>query len=477
MKSAIKQVGLSSVLACLSIGVAVDSHARGSSSFSNFQSSSHFKFPFSHPSRTDRILRKKLYIYDVSPVTPPAPQNPDMVALGQSLFFDKELSGRRNISCATCHHPTLGSADAQSQSRAQGAVGLGSSRRQDGDERFDFLPRNALSLWNRGVPGWDVMFWDGRLSGNAEIGFISPAGDDTPQDFTNALGAFSAFPITPDEEMRGFPGQLDVFGQPNELEDLTDSDFVQIWERITARIVNNDNYDELLDKAYPDVAQEDIDIVDISNAMGAFMTEAFTALNSPFDQYLAGDNSAMSESAKRGALLFYGRANCAACHSGNLQTDFGFHNIAGPQVGTGRGDAAPLDLGRGAVTGNAAEDFQFRTPSLRNIELESPYFHNGAFDKLEDAIRHHLDPEGSIASYNPNQIEFELVTGSFENDPATLERIFSTLAPELRTYGRPLNDSDVDDLMSFMGALTDRSSLNLHDLIPNSVASGLPIPD
>ncbi len=467
-----KTVGFSSMLIIL--GAALHTNAY---SAQGGKASFNAKFDKSNIAHSDIILRKKLAQHGIVPVQPPAQQNPAVVALGQSLFFDKELSGRRNISCATCHNTTLGSADAQSQSRAQGAIGLGPSRRQKGDERFDFLPRNALSLWNRGVSGWDVMFWDGRLSGNSSIGFTSPAGSDTPQDFTNALGAFSAFPITPDEEMRGFTGQLDVFGQPNELGALSDDDFVQIWDSITARIVNNDGYDELLQNAYPYTAEKDIDIVDISNAIGAFMTEAFTALNSPFDEYLAGDSEAMSPSAKRGAILFYGRANCVACHSGNLQTDLSFHNIAAPQVGTGRGDAAPLDLGRGAITGNSDEDFQFRTPSLRNIELEAPYFHNGAYDKLEDAIRHHLNPAAAIAAYDPTQIEFELVTGAFENDRTTLRRIFSTLAPELKPTGGRITESEVKDILSFMGALTDPSSLNLHDVIPNAVASGLPIPD
>lgn len=477
MTNVLKNLGLAGALATIGMGISLNADATSSRQFDGrYIFSAKSLIGNGKPSVTDFKLRKQLLDAGVEPVTPPPVQDPDIVKLGQSMFFDKELSGPRNISCATCHNPTLGSADAQSQSRAQGAIGLGPSRRQNGDDFFDFLPRNALSLWNRGVPGWDVMFWDGRLSGNAEIGFISPAGDDTPQGFSSALGAFTAFPITPDEEMRGFPGQLDVFGEFNELSVLTDEDFVQIWDLVTARIVNNEGYDELLEKAFPEIAQEDLTIVEISNAVGAFMTEAFTALDAPFDRYLAGDNDAMSESAKRGASLFYGRANCVSCHAGGLQTDLKFHNIGGPQVGTGRGAAAPLDLGRGAITGNSDEDFQFRTPSLRNIELEAPYFHNGAYDNLEDAILHHLNPQLAVANYDPSQIEFELA-GMFQNDPETLELIFSSLSPNLTVSGRPLNDSDVKDLLSFMSALTDRNSLNLFDLIPSAVASGLPIPD
>ena len=431
---------------------------------------------YSDFSKKDFFLRYKLSQNNVYPVTPPKQQDPALVELGRNLFFEKEISGRRNISCSTCHSPLLGSADGQSQSRGQGTIGLGPARRQDGDEFFEFLPRNTLSLWNRGVEEWTVMFWDGRLSGSPEEGFVSPAGEDTPQIFSSALAAFSIFPITPDQEMRGFPGQLDVFGQPNEMADLTNDDLTDIWPLVTARVVNHPGYDELLANAFPDIPESELDITHISEAIGAFMTEEFTALNSPFDRYLAGDNRALSESAKRGALLFYGRANCASCHSGGLQTDLEFHNIGAPQVGTGRAENVPLDLGRGAINGNPEDNFKFRTPSLRNVELEAPYFHNGAYANLEDAVLHHLNPAVALANYDDSQVEPELV-GTFQNDPETIDALLSNLSPNLKVYGRPLGKRDIKDLLSFLSALTDPSSLNMLDTIPDKLPSGLPLAD
>ena len=425
---------------------------------------------------SDYFLRLKLQHYQIAPVTPPAPQPPALVELGRNLFFEKEISGRRNMSCSTCHSPVLGSADAQSQSRGQGAIGLGPARRQNGEEFFQFLPRNTLSLWNRGVPGWDIMFWDGRLGGTPATGFFSPAGADTPQNFSNALAAFSIIPVTPDEEMRGFPGQLDVFGKVNEMSELGNDDFAQIWPLVTARVVNHRGYDDLLAAAFPGIRDEDLDITHIAEALGAFMTDEFTALNSPFDRYLAGDNNALSEDAKQGALLFYGRANCVSCHSGGLQTDFDFHNIAAPQVGTGRGEAAPLDLGRGAITNNPEDNFKFRTPSLRNIELEAPYFHNGAFAKLEDAVRHHLDPKASLARYDDSQVEPEHV-GTFQDDLATIFSLWSTVSPRLEITGEPLNDDEINNLMAFLSALTDPGSLNKLDAVPDRLPSGLTLAD
>ena len=422
----------------------------------------------------DILLRGQLRRLKVRPVRPPPRQDPAKVELGRNLFFDRELAGPRNISCATCHNPLLGSADGQSQSRGQGAIGLGPARRQDGEQFFEFLPRNALSLWNRGVPGWDVMFWDGRLGGTREEGFFSPAGPDTPQDVANALSLFTVIPITPAQEMRGFPGQKDIFGNVNELEGLTDTDFVQIWDKLIDRIVAIPGYVDLLQAAFPDTPAEEITISQLSDALGAFQTEAFTALDAPFDRYLAGDNRALSDAGKRGALLFYGRANCADCHAGALQTDFQFHNIAAPQIGGGRPGFEPLDLGFAETTGEPTDRFKFRTPSLRNIELEGPYFHNGAYADLEDAVRHHLDPIGALRSYDPSQVEPELV-GTLVDDRGVEAELIETLDPALRVSGRPLSDADVDDILEFLAALTDRASLNTFELIPDRVPSGLPL--
>lgn len=444
----------------------------------------------------DQILDERLKQLNVYPVTKPLKQDANLVELGKNLFFEKEWAGRRNISCSTCHSPVLGSADAQSQSRGQGAIGLGPHRRQNQDEFFQFLPRNTLSLWNRGVEGWDTMFWDGRLGESSDGSFFSPAGSDTPQNFTNALAAFSIIPVTPDEEMRGFPGQLDVFGNVNELADpnITNDDFAAIWPLVTARITNHPGYSELLMNAFPYTNTEDITIVELSEALGAFMTESFTALESDFDQYLSGDKTAMSDQQKKGAILFYGEANCSRCHSGALQTDFGFHNIAAPQVGTGRGASADvgLDLGRGAITNRPEDNFKFRTPSLRNIEIEAPYFHNGAYANLRDAVEHHINPLKSWLTYENDQIEPELseanfATGDFttivEGSPLLFQKqskfqVFQTLSKKELFEGRKsLTKQDVDDIMAFLSALTDPNSLNQLDLVPDSLPSGLTLAD
>ena len=82
--------------------------------------------------------------------------------------------------------------------------------------------------------------------------------------------------------------------------------------------------------------------------------------------------------------LFYGKENCSSCHSGKFQTDLGFHAIAMPQIGPGKGhnsedyDDGREGFGREVVTGNVNDRFRFRTPTLRIVALTAPYGHAGS---------------------------------------------------------------------------------------------------
>jgi cytochrome c peroxidase len=137
--------------------------------------------------------------------------------------------------------------------------------------------------------------------------------------------------------------------------------------------------------------------------------------DAPIDRYARGDRNAMSNGEKKGALLFFGKAKCVACHvvdgkSNEMFSDFENHNIGVPQIapvfGLGKGDTifdgpnADEDFGNEQVTGNSADRYKFRTSPLRNVALQPAFFHNGSFTRLEDAIRHHLEPAASGRSYD-----------------------------------------------------------------------------
>src|SRR5207249_8763981 len=100
---------------------------------------------------------------------------------------------------------------------------------------------------------------------------------------------------------------------------------------------------------------------------------------------------ALTTAEKRGALLFFGKAQCSSCHSGALLGGGSFANAGVPQIGPGTGDAAPLDLGRGGLKDQSFYKFAFRVTPLRNVELTAPYMHDGAFPTLEAVVRHYND--------------------------------------------------------------------------------------
>ena len=179
--------------------------------------------------------------------------------------------------------------------------------------------------------------------------------------------------------------------------------------------------------------------------------------------------------------LFYGKANCASCHSGAFQTDLKFHAIAMPQIGPGKGDNfdgysdGHDDFGRERVTGVGADRLKFRTPPLRNVALTAPYGHSGAYDTLEAVIRHHLDPVAGITDYDSSQLtlpardDLVIIDHVVPDDPARVAMI----ADHNELEPIDLKEKDVADLVEFMHALTDPGSIDLRKDTPVRVPSGL----
>lgn len=121
-------------------------------------------------------------------------------------------------------------------------------------------------------------------------------------------------------------------------------------------------------------------IKNVGRAIAAFERTAVTG-PSRFDQYLDGNKQALTESEKRGLILFTTTASCTACHKGPNFTDNKFHNLGLRQEGP-----LEVDEGRFAITGNASEKGCFKTPGLRNIEQSPPYMHDGSLANLEEVV-------------------------------------------------------------------------------------------
>ena len=413
-----------------------------------------------------RTLISRWGVFPILPETPP--ENPAMVALGRSLFFDKILSGNRDMSCATCHDPRKSFTDGLSLAVGTGGVDV-AGHREPGPGR-QHVPRNAPTLVNVGL-GQFYVFWDGRLTQFGPP--IGPA-EEVPLEIGNVLVRQAMLPVVNRAEMLGNAGDVDRFGAPNELAAHGDDESDAIWQAIMGRVLAIPQYVDMFRAAFPTVPVTALRFEHAARALAAFETHALRRTNTAFDRYLARDNSALSAAAKRGAFIFFGEADCASCHSGPLLGGGNFANIGAPQIGPGVGTAAPLDRGRGELFADIdVYQFAFRVPPLRNVELTAPYMHSGAYPTLEAVVKHYSDVGKAVREYDVTQLPPSLRT-AYHGDAVTINRLLTTLDFRMRRQ-LLFTEQQQSDLVAFLRSLTDASARDLAILVPQSVPSGIPV--
>ncbi len=340
----------------------------------------------------------------------------DAIALGRALFFDVRLSPKGDMACASCHQP--GRALADGRDRAHGR------------ERLD---RNTPGLWNTGLGRW--FGWDGgadSLWGFALRPLLNPL----------ELGASAAHVA---QLLRGDAAYACLH------HNAFDSTWLQPGTGAT----------KAAQVPRPGSAGDERLMVDAAKALAAFM-ETLQSGKSAFDELhdalARGDAAAVArypEDARRGLRLFTGRGQCAVCHFGPNFTNGEFHEVGIPyliekgRVDPGRQGGIKLvradkynllgafsdDASRasGSRTRHVAENHanygQFKTPSLRNVELTAPYMHNGRLATLRDVVRHYSEiPEDR------------------------LHQDGEALLKPLR-----LSESEADDLVAFLVTLTSKT--------------------
>ncbi|MFL2546990.1 MAG: cytochrome-c peroxidase [Candidatus Rariloculaceae bacterium] len=337
--------------------------------------------------------------------------------LGKLLFFSKSLGGGFDTACVSCHHPLLGGSDELSLSVGTGAVEpdvLGTDRsRADG---LPNVPRNAPTIFNSGLHD-NGMFWDSRVESIGREYLFNGRGSGirTPDtslfatDLSLAVGsslpaAQARFPVTSSEEMKAT-----VFEEG--------SDGETIRAHLAARIGNYGvgagelatngwlaEFQNAFASALP--AEDLITFSNIAFAIGEY-ERSMNFTNSPWRAYVEGDNAAISNAAKRGAILFLTSPDadgfgCHQCHTGDVFSDGDHHTIGFPSFGPGRGDGNNDDFGRAHETGLNYDRYRFRTPSLLNVEVTGPYGHAGAYETLDDVVRHYDNQDGRADNFFDN---------------------------------------------------------------------------
>jgi len=331
--------------------------------------------------------------------------------LGKKLFFAKNLGGEQSAACVSCHHPMLGGGDNLSLPVGVAAVNELEQNSHDllGIGRFNgnainnlpMVPRNSPTVFNLGF-NTRGLFWDSRVETRRNGGIATPdspvnsqgrrQNDPNLAENTTLAAAQARFPVTSPEEMRG------LFAVEDDNQALrlaltarfnnTDSDFSSEWPSLFTQAFGDD----------------EVTFDRISDAIGEY-ERSMVFINNPWNNYLDGDDDALTEEQKAGAILFFGGrqeggAGCAGCHRGPTLSSDRHHLVAYPQFGPGKGNdsgnATSNDFGRENVSNNTDDRYHFRAPTLLNIAVTAPYGHAGAYQTLEEVIAHYNDPEAAI---------------------------------------------------------------------------------
>ncbi len=265
--------------------------------------------------------------WDALPTTAPAPaDNPtteEKVELGKMLYHDPRLSSTGTVSCASCHNTMLGGEDNRPNS-------MGVNGQTGG--------RSAPTVWNSAFNA--VQFWDGRAA---------------------SLEAQAAGPVTNPIEM----GMKD-------------------WDAVVARLKTIKGYNEAFARAFGD---NSVSKDNATKAIAAYERTLITP-NSPYDKYVGGDKAALTEQQVRG-MTKMAELGCTSCHSGAAFNGAGaFQKFP---VHDNPYFAAQYhfkkDKGLAEVSKNEADEHFWKVPTLRNIALTAPYFHNGSVQTLEEAVK------------------------------------------------------------------------------------------
>lgn len=379
---------------------------------------------FNMPASTD---------FDAIPQDPLNPVTAKKVELGQLLYHETALlvnnvrpEGRYSSSCAACHNANAGFQAGRIQGVGEGGVGFGQrgenriNSSNYADSELDIQPIRTPSAMNGAYQ--KVNLWNGQF------------GATGPNVGTEAFWTV------------GTPIETNTLGYEGlEIQAIAGLAVHRMGDIDSTIVTTNATYTQLFAEAFPG---KPIDREHTGLAIAAY-ERTLLANEAPFQRWLDGTKNAMTEQEKRGAIVFFGKAQCADCHNGpalNSMTFYalGMNELDGPGV-YGDHSEANAKLGRGSFTGIAADNYKFKTPQLYNL-TDSPFFgHGGSFKTVREVVLY----KNNAVAENPEV-------------PA------SQLAAEFKPLG--LTEDEIEDLVVFIeSALNDP---NLERYVPDSVPSG-----
>src|SRR5665647_6212 len=324
--------------------------------------------PLFAQSELDHKLQEYVAHFNLKSLDRPLPTKPGLFKLGEKLFADHILSGNDNISCGSCHHPDAGTADGMPFGLGEGSNGIQTATTHRNQGQGTLLARSTPPLFN--LSGVNTMFWDGRVSFDPitkTFATPAPLPPEVANTLTSALAAQALFPMVNHAEMRGKTGSNPIADTNNESE---------AWELILKKVMSNPSYRDEFSRIYPG---QKINIGHVAEAIAEFERLAFFNADTPYDSYLRGNLTAMTEIQKIGMDVFFNKGKCGECHTGEHLSNFEFHSVGTPQTGPGNNQGD--DFGRQEHDPKAGL-YAFRVPPLRNVAMTAPYMHDGVFKTL-----------------------------------------------------------------------------------------------
>ena len=390
--------------------------------------------------------------------------------LGRLLFFDTVGGLNNDNNCSGCHSPTSGFGDTQSI-----AIGIENNGIVGANRAGPRNQRRTPTVANTAL--YPNLMWNSRFASLSNDPFDNSAGFRFPPPeglslsyLPHLLDAQAFIPPTERVEVAGFsfPG-----------------DSSDIRNEVVRRINNVSEYRKRFGKIFPSVRSGGPITFDMVGLAIAEFEFTLVFANAPIDQFARGQHNALTDEQKRGALLFLGRARCVECHSisgssNEMFSDFSQHVIGVPQIAPINsnvnfdGPSQNEDFGLEQVSGDQGDRYKFRTSPIRNVALQPAFFHNGAFTRLEDAVRHHLDVFTSARNYSPAAagVDPDLTAPMGPIEPV-LERVDQILNTPIA-----LTEDEFNRLVDFVrnGLLDQRAKPeSLRKLIPRSVPSGFSV--
>ena len=448
----------------------------------------------------ESAFRRRLHVVLGRPI------DQKLADLGRLLWFDKLHSLHHDNTCGGCHSPTNGFGDSQPM-----AIGVQNNNVVGPNRTGPRNQRRSPLVVNTAL--YPALMWNGRFNApsgdpfDTSRGFLFPLPEGAEQfsvannvanQIVHLLQAQAHLPPTELIEVAGFTGTCPSLGQQ----------FCQFDDGVGEVVPPPDNsgfrnepirqkglellnstypYRELFGEVFPEVAAgAPINFVMFGKAIAEFEFTLVLA-DAPVDQFARGQRRAMTAAQKRGGLLFFGKAGCVTCHavagrSNEMFSDFRERVIGVPQIaprfGIGEGNVIfdgprrDEDFGLEQVTGNKVDRYKFRTAPLRNLAVSPGFFHNGAFVRLEDAIRHHLNVYESARNYDAATAG---VPADLYSSLGPIEPVLKRLDPLLQSPIE-LSSDEFSDLVAFVkdGLLDTRvRKENLCKLVPATVPSGL----